>query len=43
MNDIEKKLLNEYVLNQASINSRRHFLKDCTLGLGGIAFGSLLG
>lgn len=42
MNDIEKKLLNEYVLNQASINSRRHFLKDCTLGLGGIAFGSLL-
>lgn len=42
MNEIEKKLLDEYVLNQASINSRRHFLKDCTLGLGGIALGSLL-
>ena len=42
MNEIEKKLLDAYVLNQASINSRRHFLKECTLGLGGIALGSLL-
>ena len=27
---------------EARLNSRRHFLKECTLGLGGIALGSLL-
>ena len=38
-----KKLLEEKNTANAKLNSRRHFLKDCTLGLGGIALGSLLG
>ena len=37
-----KKLLNEKNSINAKFNSRRHFLKDCTLGLGGIALGSIL-
>ena len=36
------KLFNELVLKNASVNSRRHFLKNCTLGLGGIAFTNFL-
>ena len=42
MDDI-KKLHEEYNQFSASLNSRRHFLRECTLGLGGIALGSLLG
>ena len=38
-----KKLLEEKNTANAKLNSRRHFLKDCTLGLGGIALGSLIG
>ena len=38
-----KKLLEEKNIANAKLNSRRHFLKDCTLGLGGMALGSLLG
>ena len=38
-----KKLLEEKNTANAKLNSRRHFLKDCTLGLGGMALGSLLG
>ena len=37
-----KKLLNEKNRINAKFNSRRHFLKDCTLGIGGIALGSIL-
>ena len=37
-----KRLLAENKEFEARLNSRRHFLKDCTLGLGGIALGSLL-
>lgn len=36
------KLIQEYKTNRAQDNSRRHFLHNCTLGLGGIALGSLL-
>ena len=35
--------LQEAHYRQAELNSRRHFLRKCTLGLGGIALGSLLG
>ena len=42
MDDI-KKLFEEHNHFNASLNSRRHFLKECSLGLGGIALGSLLG
>ena len=42
MDDL-KKLLEEHNQFNAQLNSRRHFLKECTLGLGGIALGSLLG
>ena len=41
MDNIEK-LLAEREAFEARLNSRRHFLKECTLGLGGIALGSLL-
>ncbi len=41
MDDV-KKLFAEQKEAEARLNSRRHFLKDCTLGLGGIALGSLL-
>ena len=41
MDDI-KKLHNEFKKTNARFNTRRHFLKDCTLGLGGIALGSFL-
>lgn len=41
--DRTKKLLEEKNTANAKLNSRRHFLKDCTLGLGGMALGSLLG
>ncbi len=36
------KLFNELMLKNASVNSRRHFLKNCTLGMGGMAFSNLL-
>ncbi|MFZ9074639.1 MAG: DUF1501 domain-containing protein [Flavobacteriaceae bacterium] len=42
MDDL-KKLIEEHNQFNAQLNSRRHFLKECTLGLGGIALGSLLG
>ena len=41
MDDI-KKLYNEFKKSNARLNTRRHFLKECTLGLGRIALGSLL-
>lgn len=41
MDDI-KKLHNEFKKTNARFNTRRHFLKDCTLGLGGVALGSFL-
>ena len=41
MDDI-KKLYKEFKKSNARLNTRRHFLKECTLGLGGIALGSLL-
>ena len=37
-----KKLHNEFKISNARFNTRRHFLKECTLGLGGIALGSFL-
>ena len=37
-----KKLLAEQRDLKAQFNSRRHFLKDCTLGLGGLALGGFL-
>ena len=37
-----KKLIQEQLLTNAQVNSRRHFLKDCTLGIGGLALGSFL-
>lgn len=36
------KLLKEQKVLDAQLNSRRHFLKDCTLGIGGLALGSFL-
>ena len=36
------KLHNELKKSNARLNTRRHFIKECTLGLGGIALGSLL-
>ena len=36
-------LHHEYLHRRAALNSRRHFLRNCTLGLGGVALGSLLG
>ena len=40
--DNVKKLLEERRVVEAKFNSRRHFIKDCSLGLGGIALGSFL-
>ena len=40
--DNYKKLIQEQLLRNAQVNSRRHFLKDCTLGIGGLALGSFL-
>ena len=37
-----KKLLEERRVVEAKFNSRRHFIKDCSLGLGGLALGSFL-
>ena len=37
-----KKLLEERRVVDAKFNSRRHFIKDCSLGLGGLALGSFL-
>tara|TARA_B100000886_G_scaffold113923_1_gene76620 strand:+ start:1139 stop:2632 length:1494 start_codon:yes stop_codon:yes gene_type:complete len=37
-----RKLHNELKNSNARFNTRRHFLKECTLGLGGIALGSFL-
>ena len=37
-----KKLLEERRVVEAKFNSRRHFIKDCSLGLGGIALGSFI-
>ena len=37
-----KKLFAEQRTKGAQFNTRRHFLKDCTLGLGGLALGSLI-
>lgn len=36
-----EKLIAEQRLTEAQFNSRRHFIKDCTLGLGGLALGGL--
>ena len=36
------KLFDEFILKNASVNSRRHFLKNGTLGLGGMAFTNFL-
>ena len=36
------KLFNEFMLKNASVSSRRHFLKNCTLGLSGMAFTNFL-
>ena len=38
----ERKIYNEFLLKHASVNSRRHFLKNCTLGIGGLALGNFL-
>ena len=35
-----KKLYQQLLLKNSSLNSRRHFLKNCTLGIGGIALSS---
>lgn len=40
--DSLERLLKEYQLKNAEDHSRRHFLHNCTLGLGGIALGSLV-
>ena len=40
--DKKIKLFNEFLLKNASVNSRRHFLKNCTLGMGGIALSNFL-
>ena len=40
--DKKTKLFNEFLLKNASVNSRRHFLKNCTLGMGGIALSNFL-
>ena len=37
-----RKLHNEFKNSNARFNTRRHFLKECTLGLGGIVLGSFL-
>jgi hypothetical protein len=37
-----RKLLAEHRSIEAQFNSRRHFIKDCTLGLGGLALGGFL-
>lgn len=36
-------VVEEAILRRAAYNSRRHFLKKCTSGLGALAFGSLMG
>ena len=36
-------LLREFQHREAQYQSRRHFLRNCTLGLGGLALGNLLG
>ena len=33
----------EAIIREAQYNSRRHFLKKCTSGLGALAMGSLIG
>ncbi|MEM9723143.1 MAG: DUF1501 domain-containing protein [Bacteroidota bacterium] len=35
------KIINEYITRKARYNSRRHFLKTCTTGMGAMALGSL--
>ena len=37
-----KKLYQQLLLKNSSLNSRRHFLKNCTLGIGGIALSNFL-
>ena len=37
------KLLEEYQHRKLSFHTRRHFLKQCTMGMGAMALGSLLG
>ncbi|MBL31006.1 MAG: hypothetical protein CMC81_07205, partial [Flavobacteriaceae bacterium] len=37
-----KKLFRQLLLKSSSLSSRRHFLKNCTLGLGGIALSNFL-
>lgn len=37
-----EKLLREQQLKNAQLNTRRHFLKECALGIGGLALGSFL-
>ena len=36
-------LLNEYQHKKLTYQTRRHFLKECSMGIGGLALGSLLG
>ncbi len=36
-----KQMSNEAIFNQAQLNTRRLFLKDCALGLGALALGNL--
>ena len=38
-----KTIFEEAFFEQATFNTRRHFLKQCTSGLGGIALSSILG
>ena len=40
--DKERKIFNEFLLKNSSVNSRRHFLKNCTLGIGGMALSNFL-
>src|SRR5690554_6272196 len=36
-------IVEEAIFRRAAYNSRRHFLKKCTSGLGALALGSLMG
>ena len=37
-----KELYNQLLLKNSSLNSRRQFLKNCSLGIGGIALSNFL-
>ncbi|MEX0884476.1 MAG: twin-arginine translocation signal domain-containing protein, partial [Cyclobacteriaceae bacterium] len=36
-------LFEEAIIQRANYNTRRHFLKKCTSGIGALALGSLMG